>query len=88
MAVNLYMVVFGIFECWSRTENILYLERIRHNELPNWEYYSPSSVLLSFGTAIGSIIFGFMTMKLGRKIPLTYMSILMIVSMKTNQKVF
>lgn len=60
--VNLYMLATGLFQGWTQTESRYYLER--SEMLPIMPV-----TMLAFGSIIGTILSGFVSMKFGRKMP-------------------
>lgn len=78
----MYMVGMGTFRDWSETQYQIYLHRSQYADYNPQQYRPiawPMSLFL-FGAIIGSIFFGFITMKFGRKIPLLSVSVPLIVS--------
>lgn len=84
IAVNLYMLGYGIFNGWNEREYDYHFERLRLDENFNWNEYESSSFRQLFiwfiGPFVGSIFFGVISMKFGKKVSLLYMPIPMIVS--------
>lgn len=67
---------------WNETESLVYLERFAPEtsyEMQQYMKYILLMSLLLFGAIVGSIFFGFVTMKLGRKVPLLLISAPLIV---------
>lgn len=78
------MLVYGIFNAWIDIEYERYFDELQYDDSFNLEEYEKNSILELFtffiGPFVGSIFFGWIAMKFGRKIALLYMSIPMIVS--------
>lgn len=75
--VNLYMLGMGLFQGWSHMESSYY-----------WERSGIASIsimtMFAFGSFIGTILCGFVSIKFGRKMPLSYAFILITVSDSIN----
>lgn len=76
IAVNLYMLGFGILYRWTNLEYVYHINR--------WQEFNQTHLLpvymIFVGHFVGVILFGIIAMKFGRKTSLLCMSIPMIVS--------
>lgn len=85
------MLVYGIFNAWIDIEHQNYFDRMKHDENFYWPEYETNSFrelyIYFIGPIVGSIFFGYIAMKFGRRASLLYMAIPMIVSYpSTNQR--
>lgn len=84
------MLVYGIFNAWIDIEYQTYFERLQYVENFNWAEHETNSFrelcLFFIGPIVGSIFFGYVAMKFGRRASLIYMAIPMIVSYPSTNK--
>lgn len=71
--VNLYLLATGLHQGWSEMERLYYRDGFDMLSI------SPLTMLV-FGSFLGTILSGFVTIKFGRKMPLSYVLIFIIVS--------
>lgn len=89
VVVNLYMIGYGLFNACVDIEYQTYFDKLLSAENFDWTEYERTSfrelILFFMGPFVGSILFGYIAMKFGRKTALLYMPIPMIVSMIMNR---